>query len=90
MGVVGDRSRYSFSYLGGAGEGVLPVPPELIGPDSAIARPYLMALSTAFFKTYIAKQPQYVSYLSESYVKQISQDPLNLFLIKSLQDTQLK
>ncbi|WP_229415180.1 alpha/beta hydrolase [Moorena bouillonii] len=72
-----------FSYLGGAGEGVLPVPPELIGPDPAIARPYLMALSTAFFKTYIAKQPQYASYLSESYVKEISQDPLNLFLLKS-------
>ena len=78
-----------FSYLGGK-KGVLPVPPELIGSDPALARPQLRALSTAFFKTHLSNQPEYRPYLSQPYVKAISQNPFNLTLIKSLTATQLE
>lgn len=68
---------------------VLPVPPALIGPNPAIARLYLSALSVAFFETYIANQPKYRSYLSASYAKFITQEPLNLNLVQSLTTNQL-
>ena len=67
---------------------VLPIPASMIGPDPAIARSYLNALSVAFFQTYIAKQPEYRYYLNASYAKFLSQDPLNLSFIKSLTITQ--
>ncbi len=79
-----------FSFLGGEGKGVLPVPPELIGPDPALARPELSALSTAFFKVYLGNQGEYRSYLSESYVKSISASPFNLNLVQSWTAAQLK
>lgn len=79
-----------FSFLSGKNKGALPVPPELIGPDPTLARRQLTALSTAFFKTHIANQPEFRPYLSESYIKSISQDPFNLTLVRFLTETQLE
>lgn len=76
-----------FSFLGGEGKGVLPVPPELIGPDPALARSSLQALSTIFFKVYLVNQAEYRPYLSNSYVKFIGASPFNLSLVQSLSDT---
>lgn len=76
-----------FSFLGGEGKGVLPVPPELIGPDPALGRPSLSALSTAFFKVNIANQTEYRPYLSDAYVKSIGAKPFNLSLVQSVSDT---
>lgn len=64
--------------------GVLPVPASMIGPNSAIARSYLKALSVAFFQTHIANRPEYGYYLNASYAKFLSQDPLKLSFVKSL------
>ena len=79
-----------FSFLGTKSRGAFNLPPELIGPDPMLAQPYLSALSTAFFKTYIANQPEYGVYLSEPYVKAISEDPFKLILVKDLTEAQIK
>ena len=67
----------------------LAIPAQIIGPNPAIARCYMNALSVAFFKTYVAGAPQYRPYLSASYAQAISQAPLSLSLVQSLPATQL-
>jgi predicted dienelactone hydrolase len=76
-----------FSFLGGEGQEALPSS-ELIGPDPALARPSMDALSTAFFKTHLANQPEYRPYLNQSYVSSISQSPFALSLVQSLKPAQ--
>jgi predicted dienelactone hydrolase len=80
-----------FSTVGelAPGHAVLPVPPALIGPNPAIARSYLSALSVAFLQTHIANRPEYRSYLSASYAKFITQTPLNLNFMQSFTAEQL-
>jgi predicted dienelactone hydrolase len=75
-----------FSLLGDskAPSDPLPIPPELIGPDPAQARPALQALSTAFFFSYVANQSQYLPYLSQSYAQTLVQKPFRIDLVKSL------
>lgn len=65
------------------------LPPEVIGPNPAIARRYVNALSLAFFQTYIANQPNYAAYLSADYAAILSEAPLQLFLIQTLTAEQL-
>lgn len=76
-----------FSTLGGIPNdpGVLNIPSTLSGPDPAIARGYLDALSLAFFKTYIAQQSSYQPYISAAYAQSLSQAPLPLSLVQSSQ-----
>ncbi len=62
----------------------LAIPPQVIGPDPALARLYMNALSVAFCQTYVAGAPQYRPYLSASYAKAISQALLSLNLVQSL------
>lgn len=67
----------------------LAIPSQVIGPNPAIARRYMRALSVAFFQTYVAGAPQYRPYLSADYAQAISQAPLGLSLVQSLPATQL-
>lgn len=67
----------------------LAIPAQVIGPNPAIARRYMTALSVAFFQTYVAGAPQYRPYLSADYTQAISQAPINLSLVKSLPVNQL-
>ena len=67
----------------------VPIPSQVIGPEPALARRYIRALSVAFFQTYIANQPQYRPYLSAAYAQAISQEPIDLNLVQSLPATQL-
>jgi len=85
------RGGTHFSTIGQSDPAKEPVaiPAQVIGPNPAIARRYMDALSVAFFQTYLAKAPQYRPYLSSSYAQAISQDPLNLSLLQSLPLTQL-
>ncbi|MDR9402105.1 MAG: alpha/beta hydrolase [Halothece sp. Uz-M2-17] len=73
-----------FSTLAEGTEEGIPVPKEAIGPDPAIAQDYIRALSTAFFKTYLAKELDYQPYLSAEYTDEISRYPMPLFLLNSL------
>ena len=77
-----------FSTLGQTNPETQPlaIPSQVIGPNPAIARRYLDALSVAFFKTYIAGEPQYRPYLSANYARSISQASLGLSLVRSLSE----
>jgi predicted dienelactone hydrolase len=82
-----DRSSH-FSFIGEAsssGGGVqLPLPPELIGPSPESNRRYLNALSLAFFRTHLQQQSRFQPFLTASYARSISRDPLRIDLVRSV------
>ncbi|KAF3890832.1 alpha/beta hydrolase [Tolypothrix bouteillei VB521301] len=78
-----NATHFSTSQKLNSSQGVLPVPPSLIGPDPAIAQVYVKALSLAFFQTHLLQQQEQRSYLSAAYAKFISQPLINLNLIQS-------
>ncbi|MCA1993250.1 MAG: alpha/beta hydrolase [Coleofasciculus sp. S288] len=69
--------------------GSVPVPSSVIGPEPALAREYIQALSVAFFKTYTANNSEYRPYLSASYAEYLTQLPIPLSLVQSLTLEQL-
>ncbi len=76
-----------FSFLGGGGQGVISVPPALIGPDPTAARPLMNALSTAFMKTYIDNQKPTEGYLTPAWADIISSgDNFDLSLVTNLKE----
>ncbi len=78
-----------FSTIEESPNAVVPVPDQVIGPRPALARRYLRELSLAFFNTYLANQADYRPYLSATYIRSISQEPLPLSLVRSLTEEQL-
>ncbi len=78
-----------FSFLGDDTAGVFAVPNGLIGPNPALARPYLQALSITFFRTYLLGQTKYRTYLSNPYVSGFSSPPFTLNLLTSLTEVDL-
>ncbi|NJN88368.1 MAG: alpha/beta hydrolase [Leptolyngbyaceae cyanobacterium SL_7_1] len=86
--VLGQGTHFSFLNTGRQ-RGVLPVPPDLIGPDPVEVQPYLKVLSTAFFNAYLNDNPTYLPYLSASYLHSIDQDPFSLSLVRELTEEQL-
>jgi len=62
----------------------IPIPTSVVGPEPALARRYLEALSMAFFQVYLADQLEYRPYLSAAYANRISQNPMPLSLVQSL------
>jgi predicted dienelactone hydrolase len=68
---------------------VVELPPEVVGPDPALARRYLNAMSVAFFKTYINNELTYFPYLGSGYARYISQATLPLRMVQLLTSTQL-
>ncbi|QLE45465.1 alpha/beta hydrolase (plasmid) [Nostoc sp. C052] len=79
-----------FSTIAESPNATVPVPTQLIGSSTALARRYVKALSVPFFETYVAEQPSYLPSLSVDYVNTISQQSLPLSLIKSLASEQLE
>jgi len=78
-----------FSTIEESPNAVVPVPDQVIGPRPALARRYLKELSLAFFNIYLANQSDYRPYLSATYIRSISQEPLPLSLVRSLTEEQL-
>ncbi|NJR66678.1 MAG: hypothetical protein HC772_17370, partial [Leptolyngbyaceae cyanobacterium CRU_2_3] len=68
---------------------VIPLPPDLVGPNPILAQTYLQTISVAFLGTYVAKQPQYRAYLGAAYVQLLSQPSLSIDLVRSLTPDQL-
>lgn len=60
------------------------LPLQVAGPNPAIARRYIKALSVAFCQTYVANEPQYRPYLSASYARAINQTVPSVNLVQSL------
>ena len=83
------RGATHFSTLAESKDAI-PLPPPVLGPSPNVAQDYMKALSVAFFKTYIANDVEYRSYLSASYAQFITQNTLPLSLIQSLTENQLK
>jgi predicted dienelactone hydrolase len=78
-----------FSVIAGSDGGGVTLPAGVIGPNPAIARRYVNALSVAFFQTHLANQPFYRQYLSASYAQAISETSLKLSLVRSLTSEQV-
>ncbi|NJN03935.1 MAG: hypothetical protein HC816_16490 [Leptolyngbyaceae cyanobacterium RM1_1_2] len=80
-----------FSTLDDAveGEGVIPLPENVIGPDPAQARRYIQAVSLAFFKTYLSQEEDYRAFLTPAYISLLSGRALPLSLVQSLAPEQL-
>jgi predicted dienelactone hydrolase len=85
------RGATHFSTIGesDSDSGSVQLPPEIIGPDPAIARRYLNAMSVSFFEIFVTKQMSYLAYLGSGYARFISQNPMQLRLVSSLSPTQL-
>ena len=78
-----------FSVIGGVDISgtteALPLPPEVVGPNPAIAQRYVNAIALAFFQTYIAQRANtFQPYLSATYAQSISEPALRLALVRSL------
>ena len=78
-----------FSFLQ-EGLGVLPVPDTVIGPSPTSAYPLLKALSTAFFKVHLARQPEYRAYLENESLQQLNNDAFESFILFDLTEAQLQ
>lgn len=78
-----------FSFLGGEGQGVVPVPELLLGPGLEQARGYMQQLATAFFQVHLEDQDSSAAYLSPDYVQSISEPELPLRLVRSISPAQL-
>jgi predicted dienelactone hydrolase len=86
-----DRSTH-FSMLAESKElaGVqLPLPPEMIGPSPRTNQRYLSALSLAFFRTHLQGQSGFAPYLTGIYGRSLSQEPLTMDLVRSIDGTVL-
>ncbi len=82
------RGATHFSTIGSS-DNEVSLPEPLVGPDPAIAHRYMKAISTAFFMTHVADQPDYAPLLGSAYANRISQEQLPLHLIRSLNVEQL-
>jgi predicted dienelactone hydrolase len=86
-----DRSTH-FSFLGEEEKGndPLPVPAEVLGPTPEVTRQYMRALSVAFFRTHLLNQTGFRQYLTAAYGRSITQDPMRVDMIKSVDGGVLK
>ncbi len=78
-----------FSFLGDDEPGVFSVPDGLIGPNPALARPPLQALSVVFFRKYLFNQREYRTYLTSPYVVHLPKPPFVFNLLTSLTEAEL-
>ena len=84
LALIENATHFSAIAEPTSGNGALPVPPALLGPDSAPVYSYLNALSVAFLETHLLNRPEYRSYLQPSYAIFISKESLNLSILQSL------
>ena len=57
---------------------------EFVGKRLSNGKPYVKAFAVAFIKAHVAKEEEYLSYLSTSYARNISSQKLNFKIIRSL------
>lgn len=81
-----------FSTIGSSSNGgdVLPLPEGLIGPAPELAQNYLKVLSLAFFQTYLNESDTYSPWLSAAFVQTLSQEPIDLSLVRQLTPDELQ
>jgi predicted dienelactone hydrolase len=81
-----------FSFLGDATavNEAFAIPPEILGPNPASARPAMKAISVAFFKRFLTNDDRFQPYLSQSYVQKLSQQPFSIDLTQSFSQADLQ
>lgn len=87
--VLKGGTHFSTTSKNNAQQYPLATPSQFIGPDPALARQYVKALSVAFCQTYVAGARKYLPYLSASSIQVLSQPPLPLSIVQSLDTAQL-
>ncbi|HAC64589.1 MAG TPA: dienelactone hydrolase [Cyanothece sp. UBA12306] len=71
-------------------KGVESLPEFLLGSNPDLGRLYFNGLAVAFFKVHLSEEEKYMSYLTSSYHKKISQQKLKVHFIKNLEPEQLE
>jgi len=79
-----------FSTIEESPQSVFLPPPEVIGPEPALARRYLKGLSVAFMETYLNNKSNFRPYLEPNYALSISRNALGLRILRSLTPEQLQ
>lgn len=85
------RGATHFSTIGSSSisPDVVELPPEVVGPNPALARRYMSAMSVAFFSVYLNQEAEYTVFLGSSYARYISQTNLPLRLIRDYPTAQV-
>jgi predicted dienelactone hydrolase len=65
------------------------LPPEVVGPNPAIAHYYIRTTSLAFFQTHLNRNAAYRLFLSARYIQQIQDDQLPLSIVEQFTPDQL-
>ncbi|GAB4464729.1 MAG: alpha/beta hydrolase [Elainellaceae cyanobacterium] len=65
------------------------LPPEVVGPNPAIAHYYIRTASLAFFQTHLNHDAAYRPFLSARYIQQIQDDQLPLSIVEQFTPDQL-
>lgn len=81
-----------FSVVGETTPGTepIPVPPEIIGPEPALARSYMEVFSLAFFQRHLLEDERFQPLLTASFAERFGQEPLPLSMIQALTPSQLQ
>lgn len=79
-----------FSTIEESPQSVFLPPPEVVGPEPALARRYLNGLSVAFMETYLNNKSNFRPYLQPNYALSISRNTLGLRILRSLTPEQLQ
>ncbi|MEG4073603.1 alpha/beta hydrolase [Microcoleus sp. Pol14C2] len=79
-----------FSTIEDSPQSLFLPPPEVIGPEPALARRYLSGLTLAFMESYLNNKSNFRPYLEPSYALSISRDTLGLRILRSLTPQQLQ
>jgi len=79
-----------FSTIEESPQSVFLPPPEVIGPEPALARRYVNGLSVAFMETYLNNKSNFRPYLEPNYALSISRNTLGLRILRSLTPEQLQ
>ena len=78
------ESATHFTFLeGDLTSGAIPLPSTLLGPDPLQARPYLEALSLAFFNRYLQDQSEAERFLTQPYLDTLGANPFQLSIVRS-------
>lgn len=84
--VVENATHFSF-LEGDLSTGALPLPSSLLGPDPQQARPYLKAVSLAFFERHVRHDVTAAGFLSQPYLDSLGTDPFQLAIARTLEAT---
>lgn len=78
-----------FSAIASSPNEAVVLPPFVVGTNPTLVHQYMKALNVAFFKTHLMARQEYRSYLRTDYAQAISQMPVLLALVKTLNASDL-